>query len=211
MGKGMFELDVAGRQDFNPWPHSPSVKALALVHSGEVVLDVGCAGGHMARELIKKGCTVHGVEIDPAAAERARQVCASVVVGDLDNLESLPFQSAMFDTILTLDVLEHLRRPDRAVAMLKGLLKPGGRMICSIPNVARIEHRLALLLGRFDYGVGGALSKGHLRFFTRDTARQMLEEAGYRITVVHYTGFASMCPILPNLTAYQFLFVCESA
>jgi 2-polyprenyl-3-methyl-5-hydroxy-6-metoxy-1,4-benzoquinol methylase len=206
----MFDLDVAGRQAFSSWPHSPSAKAYQLVTEGSVVLDVGCAGGHMGAELRKKNCVVHGIEIDAATAVKARAVCASVVEGDLDAMQALPFSRGMFDCVLALDVLEHLRRPDRALRLLQPLLKPEGRLVCSIPNVARFELRMGLLFGRFEYGDGGALSKGHLRFFTRRTASQLLEEAGFRIENVLSTGLASMIHVFPTLTAYQFVFVCRS-
>lgn len=207
----MFDLDVAGRQAFNPWKHSPSGKAYNLISAGSTVLDVGCSGGHMATELQKKKCIVHGIEIDPIAANRARNVCKSVVEGDMDDLKALPFSGSSFDYILTLDVLEHMRRPDRALALLQPLLKPEGFLICSIPNVARLEVRLALLFGKFEYGDGGALSKGHLRFFTRRSAAQLLHDAGFVVRKVEPTGLGSMIRIMTNVTAYQFMFICQQA
>jgi SAM-dependent methyltransferase len=205
----MFDLDVAGRQTYNPWPHSPSAMAYELVPEGSVVLDVGCSGGHMGAELRKKNCTMYGVEVDPRAAAKARELYVSVEEGDLDAKESLPFSQHMFDCILLLDVLEHLRRPDRALAMILPLLKKGGCLLCSIPNVARLEVRLGLLFGKFTYEDGGALSKGHLRFFTRRSACQMLENSGFQIDSVRSTGLGSMIRVLPTLTAYQFMFICR--
>ena len=163
----------------------------------------------MAAALVKKNCVVHGIEIDPEAAERARKVCASVVEGDMDAMTELPFAAGTFDCVLALDVLEHMRRPDRALALLRPLLKPEGLLICSIPNVARVGVRLGLLFGRFEYGDGGALSKGHLRFFTRRSASQLLTEAGFRIEKVEPTGLGSMIRVFLTLTAYQFMFVCR--
>lgn len=206
----MFELKVADFQDFNPWPHSPSFKARALVRPNDTVLDVGCAKGHMARELAQKSCKVYGIEIDHEAAEKARAHCIQVIEGDADLMESLPFQEKFFDSILVMDVLEHMKRPDRFLPILYKHLKPdSGQLICSLPNVARIEFRLKLLMGNFTYEDCGALSKGHLRFFTRASGRQLLENAGFTIDRVLYTGFASMYPLFANLTSYQFLFVCS--
>lgn len=208
--KTLFELKVADLQDYNPWPHSPSFKAQNLVRSGDVVLDVGCAKGHMARELKKKQCTVYGIEIDPDAAELARAHCADVILTDADSLSQLPFPDSFFDSILVLDVLEHMRRPDLFLPLLRRHLKPStGQLICSLPNVARLEFRLKLLMGRFDYEDCGALSRGHLRFFTRHSCAMMLQQAGFKIERILYTGFASMFPLFPNLTSYQFLFVCS--
>lgn len=206
----MFELKVASFQDFSPWPHSPSFKAFQLVRPGDVVLDVGCAKGHMARELAKKNCKVYGIEIDTEAAEEAKGHCVQVVQGDADAISALPFQEKFFDSILVMDVLEHMKRPDLFLPLLRKHLKPGtGQLICSLPNVARIEFRFKLMFGTFAYEDYGALSKGHLRFFTRASGRQLLEEAGFVINRTLYTGFASMCPVFPNLTAFQFLIVCS--
>lgn len=205
----MFDLNVAQRQEFNPWPHSPNAKALRCVPAGAVVLDVGCARGHMARVLTEKGCKVHGIEIDPPSAEEARKYCVEVLNTDLDTNTTPALPRDFFDAVLVLDVLEHLKRPDLALTHLSTCLKPKGTLICSLPNVARIEHRLALLAGRFNYSDCGALSKGHLRFFTRHSATLLLQNAGFVIDKVDYTGFASMFPVLPTLTAYQFLFLCS--
>ena len=54
-------------------------------------------------------------------------------------------------------------------------------MIVSVPNVAHAVIRLSLLFGRFDYADRGILDRTHLRFFTRKTARRMLERAGFEI------------------------------
>jgi len=60
-------------------------------------------------------------------------------------------------------------------------LKREGLLIVSLPNIANIYVRLTLLLGRFDYSERGLLDKTHLRFFTRKTARRLLESNGYSI------------------------------
>ncbi|MFO0826425.1 MAG: methyltransferase domain-containing protein, partial [Gemmataceae bacterium] len=86
-----------------------------------------------------------------------------------------------FDLILLQDVLEHLRSPDQMLQDCKRYCKPSGRVIVSVPNVANITVRLGLLFGSFDYRPRGILDRTHLRFFTRKTARQLLESAGYEV------------------------------
>ena len=92
-----------------------------------------------------------------------------------------------FDLIMLQDVLEHLRAPDQMLEDCKPLLKPHGRIAVSVPNVANITVRLGLLFGRFDYRPRGILDRTHLRFFTRKTARQMLEAAGYDVVEMKFT------------------------
>src|SRR5438105_4996346 len=69
---------------------------------------------------------------------------------DLDDLSaSLP--SPPFDVVLCGDVLEHLRDPAGSLRRLSQLLADHGRVIVSLPNVAHLSIRFALLLGRFRY------------------------------------------------------------
>ncbi len=207
--KLMFDLNIAALQGYNPWSHSPTAKAKKLVKPNSRVLDIGCASGYMAEQLKSKGCTVIGIEKDHKAALMARDYCQEIIEADVEHLESLPFPDGFFNVILCLDILEHLARPDILLSKLQRYLAVDGELIASIPNIARLEHRLRLLLGKFDYSNSGALSKGHLRFFTKKTAINLLQTAGYRIEKIEPTGLGSIIKILPNLTAYQFLIVAK--
>jgi O-antigen biosynthesis protein len=86
-----------------------------------------------------------------------------------------------FDRVLLLDILEHLRRPEDLLAECQEVLDRDGQLIVSLPNVANITVRLMLLFGRFSYTERGLLDRTHLRFFTRKTARRLLERSGYKI------------------------------
>ena len=77
---------------------------------------------------------------------------------------------------------------DDPAAKNKALLKPDGVLLLSLPNVANVTVRLALLLGRFHYGSRGILDRTHLRFFTRATGRALLEESGYRVLSIDATA-----------------------
>jgi len=87
-------------------------------------------------------------------------------------------------------------------------LKDDGRVIISLPNIARLEIRLKLLVGKFDYQPG-ILSADHLRFFTRQSATALIEKCGYRIENIIPTGLGHRIKILTNLTAFQFIYVCK--
>jgi SAM-dependent methyltransferase len=100
-----------------------------------------------------------------------------VLVGDVESLD-LSVLRAPFDAILCLDVLEHLRDPWGVARRLAELLRPGGVMIASIPNIAHYRIIVGLLRGRWTYAPSGILDHTHLRFFTRDTAIDLLRQAG---------------------------------
>lgn len=151
------------------------------------VLDVGCASGQVARALVRKGCSVVGIEIDPDVARKARDFCAEVHVVDVERIEKLPYPNSSFDVILFGDVLEHTVDPLKVLKCLRPYLKDDGYVVVSIPNVANWAIRLRLLCGRFDYENTGILFVQHLRFFTLRSARRLLEGAGFHIVEIDTT------------------------
>jgi 2-polyprenyl-3-methyl-5-hydroxy-6-metoxy-1,4-benzoquinol methylase len=145
------------------------------------VLDVGCAGGYIARRLRERGCFVVGVDGRDDAAARA--ACDRFYVAELDGGQWAPPPdqiAAGFDFILFGDVLEHLRDTS-ILTRARGWLAPGGRIIASTGNVALWFMRLSLLAGRFRYAPRGILDQTHVRLYTRATFRRLLEDAGLRI------------------------------
>jgi 2-polyprenyl-3-methyl-5-hydroxy-6-metoxy-1,4-benzoquinol methylase len=200
---------------------------LAEVPDGARVLDVGCATGYLAAELTRRGCTVDGIEFDPAAAEQARAHCRAVVTGDLEaplihaEVERM-LAGVRPDVIVCADVLEHLRDPWAVLAWLRTLLAPGGRAIVSVPNIAHWTARRALLRGRFDYADFGLFDRTHLRFFTRASAAELARRAGFAVRAERPAGaplpLESRVPALgrvrdrcvrrcPELLALQFVLV----
>jgi 2-polyprenyl-3-methyl-5-hydroxy-6-metoxy-1,4-benzoquinol methylase len=159
---------------------------LDLVGPSKRVLDVGCASGYLARALIDGlGCTVAGVESDPEAAEKARDVVQPLVVGDLDLLDlAEELEPASFDVVVFGDVLEHLRDPVRTLRQARALLAPGGYVVISIPNVAHGDLGLSLLRGDWTYRPLGLLDNTHLRFFTHEGVRRLAAGAGFALAEV---------------------------
>jgi len=159
-----------------------------LVGMNRRVLDVGCAAGDVGRVLTSRGCEVVGIEPDSAAANVAKHFLAEVVVGAVDELDLISmFGAASFDAIVVADVLEHVAAPGEALRRLIPLLKSGGSIVASIPNVAHGSVRLALLNGSFDYTEVGLLDRTHLRFFTLAGVEQLFADAGLDITDLRRT------------------------
>ena len=103
---------------------------------GTRVLDAGCGEGVLVDEYAGR-LAIEG--IDPNyGSERVRT----------GSLTALPFEDAIFDRALCLDVLEHLtfEEQPRALAELFRVLKPGGDLLVSIPNLAHLQSRVHFLL-----------------------------------------------------------------
>lgn len=153
---------------------------------GSEVLELGVATGYFSRFLTEQlACQVDGVEIDPVMAEEARRWCRSMAIADL-NRERLAdhFPPASYDVVVCADVLEHLADPADILKQAAGMLKPGGRVIASIPNVAYIGLVLGLMEGEFEYRGEGILDRTHTHFFSRRKLLELLEGAGYETLTV---------------------------
>lgn len=155
---------------------------LPFIAAGTRVLDLGCATGWQARHLVQQGCQVVGVEVDAEAAAMATAWCERVIVCDLD-MADLPTELGddRFDVVAAGDILEHLRDPARVLRSVRRLLRPDGRVVASIPNVAHGSVRLALLTGAFPYEDAGLLDRTHLRFFTIESITELFDAAGFAI------------------------------
>jgi 2-polyprenyl-3-methyl-5-hydroxy-6-metoxy-1,4-benzoquinol methylase len=201
-----------------------------LVGQNHDVLDIGCGEGFFAAKIVEKGNSVVGIDLLPQAKlapALAKFISADLEHGLLDVTAELRGQQ--FDRVLLQDVLEHLRSPENLLRDCHQTLKPDGQLLVSVPNVANIAVRLSLLLGRFEYTERGILDKTHLRFFTRRSARRLLQETGYEIidqktTVVPIElalGLSAHNPLMrglnrllailtwlmPGLLGYQLIFV----
>jgi 2-polyprenyl-3-methyl-5-hydroxy-6-metoxy-1,4-benzoquinol methylase len=164
-------------------PNSTHAKIIRFVGDKKEVLEIGCASGYLTEYLAQHlGCRVTGLEINPDAAQAAAPFCARIIVGDVENEQTLNQIAGGFEVIILGDVLEHLIYPEVTLRRLKHRLKPDGRLVVSVPNVAHWTVRRALLFGRFDYADRGILDRTHLRFYTRTSIRALLVSCGYSIT-----------------------------
>jgi 2-polyprenyl-3-methyl-5-hydroxy-6-metoxy-1,4-benzoquinol methylase len=208
---------------FNDRPLGGHRLMLGMIPSGGRVLDVGCSGGYLAERLVARGSTVVGIELDPDAAAHARKFCAEVLVGDVEQIE-LAFEPASFDTIVCGDLIEHLRRPEHLLARVRPLLRPGGRLVLTTPNVANWTIRLQLLFGRFRYTERGILDRTHAHLFTRKTLFECLSDAGYEVEDFDFTvplpaigtpalerGAHRIGGLRPQLFAFQFVVAARAA
>jgi len=139
------------------------------------VLEIGTATGYLTAELTKLGCRVTGIEQDPQMAAIASEYCEKILVDDIEtmHLESL----GEYDAIVLGDVLEHLRSPCDVLQKLARRLKPGGKVLMSLPNVASVWLRLNRLFGRFNYNRVEIVDESRLRSFTLQTSKKLAADS----------------------------------
>jgi SAM-dependent methyltransferase len=163
---------ISWAADSSPLRWKLHLDLLLAQKQGGAILDLGCNSGTFLGTLDKKAWSLHGVEIDPAQAEQARQrTGADVFTGDV--LDA-PFAPGSFDVITAFDVMEHMYKPDEVVRMAMKWLKPGGIFYVSLPNIDSWE---AKALGTYWFGL--ELPR-HLFLFSPKSLRRLFTTAGYR-------------------------------
>ena len=107
---------------------------------------------------------------------------SDVVVFTQDLDDELDFDVRGYDYLLLLDVIEHLKNPEKFLDRLRAQFDYSPRtLILTTPNIAFGIQRLMLLFGQFNYGKAGILDRTHTRLFTFRSLRQLLADAGFRI------------------------------
>ncbi|MFH0862776.1 MAG: class I SAM-dependent methyltransferase [Candidatus Altiarchaeota archaeon] len=149
--------------------------ALPLIR-GSSVLDIGCAGGLLLRELKNRGISVKGVEIDSASAGKCSAKGFEVVAGNIEELDVKSIGS--FDTVVMTDVIEHLHDPVAALVKLKAAIKPGGRLVLTTPNVDWLFWHLYHTAGGTPHAW---INPEHIQFYNRKTIGEVLAKAGYEL------------------------------
>lgn len=152
------------------------------------VLDVGCGYATTSQKIAQLGNRVTGIESSDEAVAKARTRVGVVVQADLQDMAAVrsSIAASRFDAIVFADVLEHLAWPGKVLSAYLEFLRPGGSVFVSLPNVGLWAVRLSVLFGSFNYADSGVLDRTHLRFFTRRSARGLIEGAGLAITNTTY-------------------------
>jgi SAM-dependent methyltransferase len=144
---------------------------------GARVLDVGCGRGVILGPLADLGFEAHGVEISEHAV---RGVDPRAHVCIADRLEGAAYEAGRFDRVVIWHVLEHLAEPRATLEEIHRILKPGGRLIVSVPNFSSFQAKLAgpawfhLDLPR------------HLFQFPLPALLQLLDDTGFETESTHH-------------------------
>lgn len=121
-------------------------QVIALVPSGGAVLDFGCGTGELAVGLARAGYRVVACDRSPNMIAKARELhCAEDIewtqVPPRDGGALLPFEEWRFDAVVSSSVLEYLTALPESLAELSRVMKPGGWLMATVPNIVHLGRR----------------------------------------------------------------------
>jgi glycosyltransferase involved in cell wall biosynthesis len=159
---------------------SSHTAAIDAAQPGNRVLDIGCGQGYVARELAAKGCHVTGM--DQYSPEPSPQTAGiDFIRWNLDRTE-FPVNVSAFDQIMMLDIIEHLKQPEKFMDELRfAAVCKRPEVIITTANIGFFVTRLMLFFGQFNYGRKGILDATHTRLFTFRSLKALLEQSGYTV------------------------------
>ena len=152
-----------------------------MIQPGQTILDLGMGAGGLGQYLaLRQSVVADGVTLNPTEAGIASAWYRHALVADLDNDDiGKLFGDNRYDCIVCADVLEHLKAPQNVLAQCRALLKPGGRLLTSVPNAGYCGLVAELIAGDFRYRPEGLLDVTHLRFFTRTSLQRFFDGTGW--------------------------------
>jgi 2-polyprenyl-3-methyl-5-hydroxy-6-metoxy-1,4-benzoquinol methylase len=186
------ERDVPEDDHYDqPW------QALARTHVGAVrglkVIEIGCGRGGFAKYLVEQGADLVAADFSEKAVEISRRRLAGSPTCEvlMADIQDIPFPPETFDVVISLETLEHVPDPDRALTELVRVAKVGGRVVVTAPNYLSLVGlwRIYLrLIGRRFHEVGQPIN--HPLFLVGRMLK--LRRLGCRIDMVdgqgHYLG-----------------------
>ena len=164
-------------------------------HNGPaVILDLGCGDGSALQAAAQQNPAHHfaGLDWSADALHQATTKGLTTIRGTIET--RLPIADGKADVVIMSELIEHLVDPDTALAEVKRVLRPGGHLLLSTPNLAAWYNRGLLAAGiqpvfsevslRAVFGRPGRVVAGHLRLYTRRALTEFLTASGFRCVKV---------------------------
>jgi SAM-dependent methyltransferase len=158
---------------------------LSHVRPGDRVLDLGCGEGAFCGELARAGAEPIGMEIAPAALERARRRHPGLRFELTAAHGPIPLEDSAVDVVWSSEVIEHVPDTARWLSEVRRVLRSGGRLLLTTPYHGPVKN-LALALRGFERHFD-PLGE-HLRFYTPRSLRTLLDDFGFDDVAIRTAG-----------------------
>lgn len=158
---------------------------LREIGRGKRVLDLGCSSGQLAKLIKEQNNEVYGVELNTKAADLAEKRGIRVKIFDLN--DGIPFEDGLFDAVNAGEIIEYLYDTKFFFEECNRVLKPGGTLIVSTPNLNSFFNRVRVLTGGYLSQLG-AFPDDHygdqIRVFNLSKIEELCAHTGFKVTGV---------------------------
>lgn len=155
--------------------------------SGKRILDIGCGGGYLLKELENIASSLTGIDISEVALNIAKATCPSAVLQEA-SAENLPFGESSFDCVVCLGSLEHFLDINKALKEMGRVLSSDGWIFVMVPNLFWYKDVLSVLK------TGGIENRNqqYELFATPKQWEAIISEAGLKVVMKHkYNGISA--------------------
>lgn len=150
--------------------------------------DLGCGNGSVANWLAQQGYEVKGVDPSESGIAWAKQSFPHLDLREGSAYDPLADEFGRFPLVVSLEVVEHVYAPRKYAACVSDLLLPGGHAIISTPYHGYWKNLALAATGKMDAHFTALWDHGHIKFWSRNTITQLLEEAGLAVRRIHRIG-----------------------
>jgi 2-polyprenyl-3-methyl-5-hydroxy-6-metoxy-1,4-benzoquinol methylase len=165
------------------------------------LLDVGCADGQFGEYTTRFGWQPFGIDINARNATLALQ--RGVISVSANLAHTFPYARNSFEAITAMEILEHIVDTTYFLSECRRVLKPGGHLYLSTPNLASVSNRIRLVFGKYpswmDYRLENTV--GHVRNYTLPILKQHLAEIGFHVEQARGTIF--LLPLMDRLRFFE--------
>jgi len=161
------------------WQHILGLCATLGAHR---IVDIGCGNGALCCELTRHGYEVIGCEPNAENLRFAQRAAPELVfhkLGVEDDPSALGAET--FDVGVATEVIEHVMRPASLPDFAQRLLRSGGHLIISTPYHGYLKNLVLAVTNKWDAHLNPFWDGGHIRFWSRKTTSQLLNENGFRV------------------------------
>lgn len=182
--KNIYQKIYSDQKNLGDLAKSPRAKIMLNIIDGlnlveKNILDVGCYDGTLLSLLKNRNNNLFGIEASDWGVEQCKRKDINVKQFYFDGENKLPFEDDFFDVVITGEIIEHIFDTDFFLREVHRVLKPGGKLLISTPNIASFGRRLMLLFGInpiIELSPNEPESSGHIRCFTFQTLKKLLEK-----------------------------------
>lgn len=182
--------------DYEKMRHQATLRLFPIISKDERILDVGCGGGYYSLAATKRGGrNIVAIDIESVCIKAAKLTLSrnagSRLEGIVSSATRLPLRSGLFEVVLCIDLIEHVRDDIEFLKEVSRILNSEGSMLISTQNSSSLNYLIEAFFNRkiLKKRKWMGWDSTHVRFYNPKSLFRLLRSVGFEITKVSGTYF----------------------